>query len=491
MNAMAQRLLAASAGDEFPGAADDARAAPWLHERRCAGRAAWAAGEFPNRKFETWKYTRLRALEREFAAAQPGADKRLASLAGLYVDGSNIPLLEGPQLVFVNGFPRDDLSNFAMNDNGKTALPEGLELLRFADASAQQAAAIRDHLGQAADNRRHPFAQLSDAALRDGVFLRIKAGTALAEPVHLVWLSSAALDNGATAPTTLALNHRLLIVAEENTSACIIEHFGGEGSAFTNGITELILQPGVRVEHGRLHLETGDAMHIGGVHAALERDSSLSSFHLAFGSVLKRIDIAVAMRGPGAQCELNGIYLLQGREHTDYHTCVEHEAPHCHSDAVFRGIIGGEAVAVFNGRIHIHPGAQKTRAELNNRNLLASADAEVNAKPELEIYADDVQCAHGATVAQLDPDMLHYLRARGLSASDAQAMLSRGFINEVLAAARPAPLQDALQGLLARRLGDTELTGGAAAEAAAGATGSPARVTELPPRAAKLKNPRT
>jgi Fe-S cluster assembly protein SufD len=200
-------------------------------------------------------------------------------------------------------------------------------------------------------------------------------------------------------------------------------------------------------------------MHIGGVHARLEKDSTLNSFHLALGSELKRIDIVVDHQGPGAHCEMNGIYLLRGKEHVDYHTCIEHAVPHCTSDEVFRGIIDDQASAVFNGRIHIHPDAQKTNAQLSNKNLLLSARAEVNTKPELEIYADDVQCAHGATVAQLDPETLHYLRTRGVPRDEAEVMLSYGFINEVIEKIHLEALRDFLRPLLARRFArDPSLT---------------------------------
>ena len=196
------------------------------------------------------------------------------------------------------------------------------------------------------------------------------------------------------------------------------------------------------------------------MHARLGADATLNSFHLGLGSVLKRLDVVVDHCGQGAHCELNGIYLPRGDEHVDYHTCIEHRVPHCTSSETFRGIIGDSATAVFNGRIHIHRDAQKTSAELSNRNLLTSNRAEVNTKPELEIYADDVQCAHGATVAQLDEMSLHYLRSRGVARADAQVMLSFGFINEVINTVRCEPLRDYLRELLSRRFArDSALVG--------------------------------
>jgi len=164
----------------------------------------------------------------------------------------------------------------------------------------------------------------------------------------------------------------------------------------------------------------------------LHEDSTLNSFQLALGSQLKRIDVVVHHRGKGAHCELNGVYLPCKKQHVDFHTTIEHAVPHCTTNEVFRGIISDSAKAVFNGRIHIHKDAQKTLAQLSNKNLLTSNKAEVDTKPELEIYADDVQCAHGATVAQLDSTAMHYLMTRGVSAEEARVMLSFGFINELI-----------------------------------------------------------
>ena len=285
-------------------------------------------------------------------------------------------------------------------------------------------------------------------------FLHIDAETDVTEPLHLIWLTS-------TRQTAFTVNQRLLVLSGANSRANVIEHFdcAGNGTAFTNGITELLLEDGATLYHHRLHLEEAGAMHIGGVHARLAKDSTLKSFHLALGSELKRIDVVINHEGPGAHCGVNGVYLLRKEEHVDYHTCIEHASPHCTTDEVFRGIIGDSASAVFNGRIHIHPDAQKTRAELSNRNLLTSAQAEVNTKPELEIYADDVQCAHGTTIAQLDPEMMHYLQTRGVSREEAEIMLSYGFINEVIDSIALESLRDYLRPLLVKRFSrDHKLT---------------------------------
>ena len=415
-----------------------AEAPSFLHERRDNGLSRWQSSTMPTRKTEAWKYTSLHSLNREFSAAEPNQ----ASLDEL---GTTIPEFGGNRLVFIDGHLRQDLSTLD--------LPAGCELLRFADASESQAELIAEHLGSAVNNEQHMFANLNDASLVDGLFLHVDANTVASDPIHLYYLTT-------PREPAFTVNHRLLVLVGNNASASVIEHFNGRAkAAFTNSITELVLADGARLSHQRLHLEQDGAMHIGGVHANLGRDSLLNSFHLALGSELKRIDIVINHRGPGAHCDLNGIYLLRGAEHVDYHTCIEHAVPHCTTDEVFRGIIGDEASAVFNGRIHIHPDAQKTRAELSNKNLLTSHSAEINTKPELEIYADDVACAHGATVAQLDEGMLHYLRTRGINRDEAEVMLSYGFINELVEELKLESVQDYLRPILAARFSrDPRLT---------------------------------
>ncbi len=411
-----------------------ADAPAWLANHRDAGSARWRDSQKPTRKTEAWKYTSLHLLERDFAApgpVEPGTDA--------------LPDFGGLKLVFVDGQLQGDLSALA--------LPEGVQLVQFADADAAQAEQIAARLGSVVDADKHLFANLNDANLSDGLFLQVAANVRLESPLHLVYQTS-------EREPAFTVNQRLLVVLGEHAEANVIEHFlGASPAAFTNGITELVLGAGSRLRHRRLQVESGGAMHIGGVHAELGRDSHLDSFHLALGSELKRVDIVVNHAGPGAHCDLNGIYLLRGSEHVDYHTCIEHAVPHCTTDEVFRGIMGDSSSAVFNGRIHIHPDAQKTRAELSNKNLLTSTDAEINTKPELEIYADDVQCAHGATVAQLDEGMLHYLRTRGVDRAEAEVMLSYGFINELVDALENEAMRDYLHPLLAERLTrDTRLT---------------------------------
>ena len=413
----------------------------WLQDYLREARSRWEGSTLPTRKTEEWKYTGLQALRVSYAAASEG-------VVGLAEAGVELPHFGGYRLVFING------RYCAEHSDGN--LPEGVSLVRFADAGPAQAAAIRDHLGAAVGREEGLFTALNDASLEDGVFVEIEARVRVEQPLHVVWISG-------NQEQAFSINQRLLVLCRQDSTASVIEQFCGarsEQQSFTNGVTELLLEDGATLNHYRIHLEEAAAAHIGRQHARLETGATLNSFHLALGSVLKRIDVVVDHCGQRAHSELNGLYLPRGDEHVDYHTCIEHRVPNCTSTETFRGIIGDEATAVFNGRIHIHRDAQKTNAQLSNRNLLTSTRAEVNTKPELEIYADDVQCSHGATVAQLDEMSLHYLRSRGVSRAQAQTMLSFGFVNEVVDTVRCEPLRDYLRGIHTRRFArDPAITG--------------------------------
>ena len=411
----------------------------WLSPARESARASWAHTALPTRKTEQWKYTSIKPLQQTFASA-PASSVAPETLDAL------LPDLGGVRLVFVNGQFAAHLSSSL-----EALAIDGLIATRFSDATPEQSKRIADRLGSATPDQGHPFLPLNLAALNEGLFIEVADGASIHEPIQVVSLTA-----GGESP--FAVNTRLLVSAGVNSAVTVVEHFADAGActSFTNSVSELLLAPGATVNHYRLNLEEGAALHVGGVHATLHRDATLNGFYLGLGADLKRVDLVANMQGAGAHAELNGIYLPRGNEHIDYHTCLEHASPHCTSNETFRGVIADRARAVFNGRIHIHPQAQKTSAELSNKNLLTSAEAEVSTKPELEIYADDVQCAHGATVAQLDALSMHYLRSRGIAKEEAEVMLGFGFVNEVLESVRLEVLRDALRPLLARRFARDE-----------------------------------
>ncbi|MDZ7683958.1 MAG: Fe-S cluster assembly protein SufD [Gammaproteobacteria bacterium] len=403
----------------------------WAQDIRESGRKLWRAQSFPTRKTEAWKYLSLRALERGDYTSTPATPPSLDTDALRSI--VEIEGLDACRLVFVNGTFVAELSD--------GDVPDGVTLVRFSEAGDEEAKTISSHLGSVVDKDRHLFAALNDSWLGDGVFLRIEANADVERPIQLVWLTQPDTD-------AFSISQRLMVVAGDGSRARIIEHFvstGDEQNAFTNGITEIDIGANAQLDHYRLHLEESHALHIGGVHARLARDSGFRSFHLGMGSTLKRIDAVVHHAGEGAHCEMNGIYLPRGSEQVDYHTTIEHAVANCTTNETFRGIVADKAKAVFNGRIHIHPKAQKSNAQLSNKNLLTSASAEVDTKPELEIYADDVQCAHGATVSQLEEESLYYFLSRGIDREEAQVMLSFGFINELVGRVDLQPLTDYLR----------------------------------------------
>lgn len=395
---------------------------PWLQTVNNRGLARLDGAYLPDRKTEAWKYTNLKYLANPelFSLVNPVAD--IADPASLWQAEYDIADFEAHTLAFVDGCFCPALST-SLSD-----LPAGVELVPFSQASAAQQQAIAARLDTVVPDTGHLFAAVNSAQVVDGVYLHLAANVVLAKPVKIVHLHSQA-----SCPQTAVL--RVLVDLESGSSASLLEQFVGgadNSQCLANSLSEFCLADNARLDHLRLNVEEESIAHVGGVHVALGRSAVIDSFYLAFGSVLKRLDLVVNHRGEGAHCEMRGVYLPRNNQQVDFHTCVEHAVPHCTTNEVFRGIIADAAKAVFNGRIHIHPDAQKTSAQLSNKNLLTSAKAEVDTKPELEIYADDVQCAHGATVAQLDEMAMHYLLTRGVAEDEARVMLSFGFIYELV-----------------------------------------------------------
>lgn len=404
----------------------------WLASLRQQGAADWAAATWPERKTELWQNTSLAPL-------QSASPHRWASVGDSEWPASIEAMpLDATRLVFING-------HFAAEHS--SPLPQGV--VRFVDADTAQQQLIQQHLGQVVDVQRHLFAALSNAWLADGVLVQVGKGQTLEKPVYILNISTPETQPAVS-------NQRVLLVLEEGSQAEVIEHYlssTDSQNGFVNCLTEAVVGANAQLQHYRINLEQEDLLHVGGVHVELQRDARFHGFTLAQGSRLKRIDYQVNHRGSGAHLELHGVYLPRNKQLIDYHTNVEHCVPHCTTNEVFRGIIGDSAKAVFNGRIHIHPQAQKTLAQLSNKNLLTSRNAEVYTKPELEIYADDVRCAHGATITQLDQTSLFYLQSRGLSHAEAMSMLSFGFINELLNQVPEPAVQAYLRPRIAALLG--------------------------------------
>ena len=384
----------------------------WLADLRSQAANDWQNVQWPTRKTEHWKYTSLASLQK--------TSLTLVNSTAATIDWkSEVEFIDvdAVRLVFVNGV--FDAAN-------STNLPENI--VRFSQANLAQQKVIEQYLGKVVDGSQHLFATLNSAWLDDGILVYVPRNQTLARPVYVVQISTAGEQ-------TLSVNQRLLVVLEDSAQAEIIEHFvstSEQQNSVVNALTEVVVGDNAQLQHYRLNMEEENIQHLGAVHVNLLRNARMRGFTLALGSKLKRIDYQINHRGQGAELNLQGLYLPRNNQMVDYHSNVQHWVPHCTTSEVFRGIIADSAQAIFNGRIYIHKDAQKTLAELSNKNLLTSNKAEVNTKPELEIYADDVKCAHGATVSQLNATALYYLQSRGVSRTEAEVMMSFGFINELL-----------------------------------------------------------
>jgi Fe-S cluster assembly protein SufD len=402
----------------------------WLQDIRAAAASDWLAQAWPTRKTEHWKYTPLQGLQKTILSSWAHAANE--------ENGGQCELipLDALRLVFVDGV------------FDATASTAGSEyVVRFSQTNDEQQTLIKKHLGKIVEGERHLFATLNNAWLDDGVLLHVPRNQRLEKPVYIVNITTASAS---------ASNQRLLIVLDENSQAEVIEHYFSAADvqqSFVNSLTEVHLGDGAHLHHYRLNLEEEQAQHVGAVHIDLQRNARFRGFALALGASVMRVDYQMNHRGPGAELDLQGIYVPRNKQVVDYHTNICHWVPNCTSSEVFRGIVGDSAQAIFNGRIYIHQDAQKTLAELSNKNLLTSNKAEINTKPELEIYADDVKCAHGATISQLNEGARYYLQSRGLSRADADVMLSFGFINELLEQIAQPAVHDYLQPRLAALFG--------------------------------------
>lgn len=410
---------------------------PWLRAQRATALERLRDAGFPTLRHEDWKYTDTRPIvQRRF---------RLVGAASLPDANALMPYtLAGHQMVFVDG-------HFAPSLSVSARLPSGIEVMSLAEAIGRVPDRVEPWLGRSPGPGRNGFGALNAAFLQDGVFIHLARGTELDAPVHLLFLTSGAPDRAACV--------RNLIVAEAGSRASVIESHAAlaDATGLTSSITEIALETGAQLEHYRLGREAGAAYHIGSTDVQLGRDSRYTSHSVALGGRIVRHELYAALDAEGAECTLNGLYVTHGRQHVDNHTRIDHHKPHGTSREWYKGVLDGQSRAVFSGRVVVHPQAQHTDAEQANHNLLLSEGAEADSRPQLEIYADDVKCAHGATVGNLDPDSLFYLRSRGLDEAHARSLLVYAFAGDVLSRIRLAPLRARLERQLAERLAVSQM----------------------------------
>ena len=376
----------------------------WLDALRSEGRAAFGARGLPTPKIESWKYTSLKALD-GFAFARP------AKSAGR-TDATDAALaaLGGERLVFVDGTFDAELS-----DLSGPSMPLSVALQRQPEAVH----ALLGHIAVSDD----PLTALNGSVIDDGVVLTIERET-VERPIVVEHISNASADG-------VALHPRSLIVLKRNARATVIERFSGTGRYLTNPVTEIVVEDGAKLTHIRLFEDDETAFNLSHLSARVGKDAVYESHVLATGGALVRNEMRIDLAAPGAEVSLCGGYLARGRQHTDHTTVLRHSAPHTTSRELYKGTLDGAARGVFQGNIYVAKGADGTDGNMTNRTVLLSEKAEMDSKPQLEIYADDVKCAHGATVGALEEDALFYLRARGVPERQARELLVEGFVAEV------------------------------------------------------------
>jgi Fe-S cluster assembly protein SufD len=412
----------------------------WLARLRENAMDSFQELGFPSIRNEEWKYTNVAPIAK--AAFQP----QTRAAASANESGANefaafsVAEAETSQLVFLNGVLRDDLSSL-------TALPKEVVAIDLSRAIADERyrEIVRRHLAREADYVAHSFIALNTAFISGGAFVFIPKGVVVKAPIHLLFLSEG--HRTASFP-------RVLVVAEENSNATLVESYLGTdmGEYFTNAVVEIVLGEGAQLEHYKVQRESVAAFHIATTVADLGPNSTYDSTAVTFGAQISRHDINVTMDQEGAECWVDGLYLVTSAQHTDTHSVIDHRKPHCTSRQLYKGILDGKSRAVFNGKIFVRHDAQKTDAMQTNKNLLLSNEARVDTKPQLEILADDVKCAHGAAVGQIDQDELFYLETRGIHYDLARNLLTYGFAEEVIGKIKIESIREQLDEAVLNRL---------------------------------------
>jgi len=399
--------------------------------------AAWQVYEqtgLPTTRNEDWKYTDLSRLTAVLGETW-WTPSHAVALAAETIEEQSIPELDAHRLVFVNGRFQGALSDMPA---GVAVVP----LSQLLDSDAERAAKTLEM-----DENMPLFngaLAVNTAMASDGACVRIADGVTLDKPLYLLHITA---SGGAS-----HMRHGIRV--GRNATAHVIEHYVGSSTeaGLTHNVTLAHLGEAATLYHDRLQLEAEKQFHLGRVDVKQLRDSRFVSHSLALGAALSRVDIAVSLSGVNASCVLSGLYLIGGRQHADHHTRIDHISPDCISEEHYKGVLSGRAHAVFNGKVVVHDGADGTDAKQSNGNLLLSDHAEVDTKPELEIYADEVKCAHGATVGQLDLEQLFYLQSRGLDKASAKNVLTFAFADDALTQMKATPVRRYLERAALKRL---------------------------------------
>ena len=420
----------------------------WLRDLRERAFARFCAVGFPTTRDEDWRFTNVSSIARtQFKLAHGSAIHPTASdLASWQCEGCSA------RLVFLNG-------QFAPELSSRNEMPESIIATGLRNAIASRPEAVALHLGRYLNIERDPFCALNTAFAEDGAYIHVPAKLAIERPIHLLFVSTSGGNPIMTHP-------RNLVVVEREAQVSVVEDyvsFGPEIPTLSNAVTELIAGENSSVAHTLIEREHLQSYNISTLRIEQARSANVASHSLLFGGALVRNNVHPVLAGDGGECLINGLFIGSGRQHLDNYMLVEHTSPHCASRQFYNGILDGHAHGVFHGRIIVHKDAQKTDAKQTNRNLLLTDDAQIDTKPQLEIYADDVKCTHGATIGQIDESALFYLRSRGIAEIEARQLLLEAFAGECVARMHPGPARAHAQKLIEQHLSTIALVRSSAA----------------------------
>jgi Fe-S cluster assembly protein SufD len=410
----------------------------WLDGLRRSAIDRFALTGFPTSRDEEWRFTPIAPITKAAWRHSSGSAHKVSRVdLAPFMFGHP----EWTTLVFVDGAYSEALSS-------TTEQGHGVRVGSLSDVLKSDSSLLERHLARHAPIEASPFTALSTAFMADGSFVHVAPNVDMGHPVHLLFVATSKAAGAVTHP-------RNLLIVEAGARASVIESYVtlAEGASYwTNAVTEVVAGANSWIEHTRIQRESERAYHIGLTHVEQERDSHYRSFSLAMGGALARHNLTARLNGENVETLMYGLYLTRGHQVVDNHTAIHHDQPNCRSWEVYKGVLDGHSRAVFNGKVFVKPEAQKTDAKQTNRNLLLSDDAKVDTKPQLEIFADDVKCTHGATVGRLDDIALFYARSRGVPAAVAQLLLTYAFAAEVTSEVVLQPVREELERLVRERL---------------------------------------
>lgn len=411
----------------------------WINSVRKDAIAAFERKGLPGNKSEEYKYTPItKVLEKDFQVnfVEPKTTLDKQDISSLLIDN-----LEANIVVFINGYFSSALSKIISSE-------KELSILGLLEAEKRFPEEIKKHYGNNASYETDAFTALNTAFAQDGACIIVPNRTSVSYPIIFHYINDSAVSN------KNMVHPRTLVVMGEGSEVDIIESFHtiGPEKSFVNIVTEIVLEDNSIVRYTKINNESDKAYHLGNTHICQSKGSTFTANTMSFGGAMVRNNLNIIVDGEGAEANMNGLYILNGNQHVDNHTMVDHKRPNTTSNELYKGIIDGQANAVFNGKIYVRQIAQKTNAFQSNKNILLSDDASINTKPQLEIWADDVKCSHGATTGQLDNEQMFYLRSRGLSEESARSMLLYAFATDVIEDIKISALKHYLEKKISDRL---------------------------------------